>query len=191
MFHVLCLTPIWDNDAIWALYADKYKGIAIGYKVGEDNNKYFISLGEKRQINSQRKFLLKQGKDRFYENPDLRIILSPVVYDTTKIKNFTPLLTDYREMLVNEYIKKPIWSFEKEYRSVIISPWHRYKDLKIYDPDNVLSEIIFGYENSNEDIKKVVDIVKENYENYSDIKFYEAIPNRNKYIIERKVLVLN
>lgn len=139
---------------MWALYADKYKGIAIGYKVGEDNNKFFISLGEKRQINSQRKFLLKQGKDRFYENPDLRIILSPVVYDTTKIKNFNPLLTDYREMLVNEYIKKTIWSFEKEYRSVIISPWHRYKDLKIYYPDNVLSEIIFGYENSNEDIKK-------------------------------------
>ena len=169
MFHVFCLTPIWDNVAMWALYADKYKGIAIGYKVGEDNNKYFISLGEKRQINSQRKFLLKQGKDRFYENPDLRIILSPVVYDISKIKKFTLLLTDYREMLVNEYIKKSIWSFEEEYRSVIIYPWHRYEDLKIYYHDEVLSEMIFGYECSDEDIKKVIETIRENYANYSKI----------------------
>ena len=190
MFHVLCLTPICDNDAMWALYADKYKGIAIGYKVEEDNNNYFISLGEKRIINRQRKFLLEQGTEKFYENPDLRIVLSPVVYDTSKIKKFTPLLTDYREMLVNEYIKKPIWSFEEEYRSVIISPEHRYKDLKIYYPDDVLSEITFGYETSDEDIKKVIEIVRENYENYSEINFYKAVPNRNKFIIEKKPLTI-
>ena len=190
MFHVLCLTPICDNDAMWALYADKYKGIAVGYKVEEDENNLFISLGVKRKINGQRKFLLDQGKERFYENPDLRIILSAVVYDTSKIKKFTPLLTDYREMLVNDYIKKPIWSFEEEYRSVIISPWHRYEDLKIYYPDNVLSEIIFGYDTSEEDIKKVIEIVRENYENYSEINFYKAVPNRNKFIIEKKPLTI-
>lgn len=155
MFHVLCLTPICDNDAMWALYADKYKGIAIGYRVCNDTRNYYISLGEKRKINNQRKFLLEQGEERFYENPDLRITLSPVVYDTTKIKKFTPLLKDYREMLVNEYIKKPIWSFEKEYRSVIISPWHRYEDLKIYYPDEVLLEIIFGYMVLEDDIIKL------------------------------------
>ena len=188
MFHVLCLTPICDNDAMWALYADKYKGIAIGYKVCEDKRNYYISLGQKRKINKQRQFLLEQGKEHFYENPDLRIVFSPVVYDISKIRKFTPLLTDYREMLVNEYIKKPIWSFEKEYRSVIISPWHRYKDLKIYYPDAVLTEIIFGYECSEVDIKKVIEIIKENYENYSKIKFYKATPNRNKYIIEKKLL---
>ena len=188
MFHVLCLTPICDNDAMWALYADKYKGIAIGYKVGNEQNNYFISLGEKRIINRQRKFLLQQGNDRFYEKPDLRIVLSPVVYDTSQIKKFTPLITDYREMLVNEYIKKPIWSFEKEYRSVIISPWHRYEDLKIYYPDDVLTEIIFGYETSEEDIKRVIELIKENYEKYFEIKFYKAVPNRNKYIIEKMPL---
>ncbi len=190
MFHVLCLTPICDNDAMWALYADKYKGIAIGYKVKEENNNYFISLGEKRKINTQRQFLLKQGKERFYENPDLRIILSPVVYDTSKIKKFTPLLTDYREMLVNEYIKKPIWSFEKEHRSVIISPWHRYEDLKIYYPDEVLSEIIFGYMVLENDIIKIRELIKTYYKNYENIKYYKAIPNRNKFIIEKKQLKL-
>lgn len=188
MFHVFCLTPICDNDAMWALYAANYKGIAIGYKVCDDERNYFISLGQKRKINKQRQFLLEQGKERFYEKPDLRIVFSPVVYDISKIKKFTPLLTDYREMLVNEYIKKPIWSFEEEYRSVIISPWHRYEDLKIYYPDDVLSEIIFGYECSEVDIKAVIEIIKENYENYSKIKFYKATPNRNKYIIEKKPL---
>ena len=142
----------------------------------------------KRKINRQRKFLLEQGTEKFYENPDLRIVLSPVVYDTSKIKKFTPLLTDYREMLVNEYIKKPIWSFEEEYRSVIISPEHRYKDLKIYYPDDVLKEIIFGYETPEEEIKRVVEIIKENYDNYSEINFYKAVPNRNKFIIEKKPL---
>lgn len=102
MFHVFCLTPICDNDAMWALYAANYNGIAIGYKVWDDKRNYFIRLGQKRKINKQRQFLLEQRKERFYENPDLRIVFSPVVYDISKIKKFTPLLTDYREMLVNE-----------------------------------------------------------------------------------------
>lgn len=188
MFHVFCLTPICDNDAMWALYAANYNGIAIGYKVCDDKRNYFIRLGQKRRINKQRQFLLEQRKERFYENPDLRIVFSPVVYDISKIKKFTPLLTDYREMLVNEQIKKSIWSFEEEYRSVIISPWHRYEDLKIYYHDEVLSEMIFGYEYSDEDIKKVFGTIRENYANYSKIKFYKTTPNRNKYIIEKNPL---
>lgn len=188
MFHVFCLTPICDNDAMWALYAANYNGIAIGYEVCDDKRNYFIRLGQKRKINKQRQFLLEQRKERFYENPDLRIVFSPVVYDISKIKKFTPLLTDYREMLVNEQIKKSIWSFEEEYRSVIISPWHRYEDLKIYYHDEVLSEMIFGYECSDEDIKKVFETIRENYANYSKIEFYKATPNRNKYIIEKKPL---
>lgn len=102
MFHVLSLTPLNDNDAMWALYANNYSGIAIGYKVLEEvNNKYSISLGQKRPINKQRKFLLQQGSNRFYENPDLRIIMTPVKYDLSKLVKFTPLCTDPLEMLGN------------------------------------------------------------------------------------------
>ena len=36
------------------------------------------------------------------------------------------------------------------------------------------------------DIKKVIEIIRENYANYSKIKFYKATPNRNKYIIEKQ-----
>ena len=186
MFHVLSLTPICDNDAMWALYADNYKGIAIGYNVGKDKNKSYISFGEKREINAQRNFLLEQGKERFYENPDLRIVLSPIIYDLSLLKKFTPLMTDPLEMIENVYIKKTLWSFEKEYRSVIISPWHRYEDLKIYYPDEVLSEIIFGYRTSNEDVIQVLDAIRNNYRKYKDIKYFRAVPNRNKFTIELK-----
>lgn len=188
MFHVLSLTPINDNDTMWALYADNYKGIAIGYKAGKAANNYFISLGQKRKTNTQRNFLLKQGSERFYENPDLRIVISPIIYDISKIKKFTPLMTDPLEMIENIYIKKPLWSFENEYRSVIISPWHRYDDLKIYYPDEVLSEIIFGYRTSEVDIKKVIELIKKNYKNFENIKYYKAVPNRNKFKIELKPL---
>ena len=188
MFHVLSLTPIIDNDAMWALYADNYKGIVIGYKAQQENNNYFISLGEKRKRNQQRKFLLEQGKDSFYENPDLRIVLKPIVYDISKIKKFTPLMTDYYEMLSNIYIKKPLWSFEKEYRSVIIAPEYRYKDLKIYYPDEVLSEIIFGYRTADEDVHRVITLIKDNYKNHQEIQLYKAIPNRNKMILDLRQL---
>ena len=189
MFHVLSLTPLNDNDAMWALYADNYSGIAIGYEVIEEpNNKYSISLGQKRPINQQRKFLLQQGKDRFYENPDLRIVMNPVEYDLSKLVKFTPLCTDPLEMLGNVFIKKPIWKFEKEYRSVIISPWHMIDELKIYYPDEVLSEIIFGYRTSDEDIKKVIELIIKNYKNFEYIRYYRAVPNRNKFTIELKEL---
>lgn len=48
--------------------------------------------------------------------------------------------------------------------------------------------MIFGYECSDEDIKKVIETIRENYTNYSKIKFYKATLNRNKYIIEKKPL---
>ena len=189
MIHVLSLTPLNDNDAMWALYADNYSGIAIGYKaLKESDNKYSISLGQKRPINQQRKFLLQQGKDRFYENPDLRIVMNPVEYDLSKLVKFTPLCTDPLEMLGNIFIKKPIWEFEKEYRSVIVSPWHIINELKIYYPDEVLSEIIFGYRTSEDDIKRVFEIIKNNYKNFENIIFYKAIPNRDKFTIELKKL---
>lgn len=185
MFHVLSLTPINDNDAMWALYADNYKGIAIGYKaINEHDGNYSISLGVKREINNQRKFLLEQGPERFYENPDLRIKLRPVEYDISKLIPFTPLCTDPYEMLENNYIKKPIWAFEKEYRSMIISPWHRYEHLKIYYPDEILAEIIFGFNVDTDKMNKIINLVKENYSNYDSIKFYKTIPDRNKFKIE-------
>lgn len=191
MFHVLSLTPLNDNDAMWALYADNYSGIAIGYKaLEESNNKYSISLGQKRPINQQRNFLLQQGKDRFYENPDLRIVMTPVEYDLSKLVKFTPLCTDPLEMLGNIFIKKPIWKFEKEYRSVIVSPWHMIDDLKIYYPDEVLSEIIFGYRTKNENIQRIATLIKENYRNQQEIRFYKAIPNRNKMSLEFKEVIL-
>ncbi|MCR5614377.1 DUF2971 domain-containing protein [Treponema sp.] len=189
MFHVLSLTLLNDNDAMWALYADNYRGIAIGYKVIEEsNNKYSISLGQKRPINQQRNFLLQLGKDRFYENPDLRIVMNPVEYNLSKLVKFTPLCTDPSEILGNVFIKKPIWKFEKEYRSVIISPWHTIDELKIFYPDEVLCEIIFGYRTSDEDIKKVIELIIKNYKNFEYIKYYRAVPNRNKFTIELKEL---
>ena len=191
MFHLLSLTPVYDNDAMWALYADNYKGLAIGYKAEQEANHYFITLGEKRKINHQRNFLLEQGKDSFYENPDLRIVLKPVIYDISKVRKFNPLMTDPYEMLENIYIKKPLWSFEKEYRSVVIAPEYRYGDLKIYYPDEVLSEIIFGCRTPDEDIKQVANLINENYKNFDEIKFYKAIPNRNKFEIEKRLLNLD
>lgn len=191
MFHVLSLTPINDNDAMWALYADNYKGIAIGYRaIDEQNGNYSISLGVKREINNQRKFLLEQGPERFYENPDLRIKLRPVEYDISKLKPFTPLCTDPFEMLENNYIKKCIWSFEKEYRSMIISPWHRYEHLKIYYPDEVLSEIIFGFNVSDKKINEIITLIKENYSNFNTIKFFRTVPDRNKFNLQIREIVL-
>ena len=92
-------------------------------------------------------------------------------------------------MLGNVFIKKPIWKFEKEYRSVIVSPWHIINELKIYYPDEVLSEIIFGYKTKDENIQQITNLIKENYKNQQGIRFYKAIPNRNKMSIELQELV--
>ena len=92
-------------------------------------------------------------------------------------------------MLGNVFIKKPIWNFENEYRSVIISPWHMIDELKIYYPDKVLSEIIFGYRTKDENIQRITNLIKENYKNQQEIRFYKSIPNRNKMSIELQELV--
>ena len=86
------------------------------------------------------------------------------------------------------YIKKKLYGLEEEYRSVIISPKHRYDDLKIYYPDEVLSEIIFGYKTPEEDIQKVINLINYKYTNNNIIHYYRAIPNRNKMQLELKEL---
>lgn len=67
---------------------------------------------------------------------------------------------------------------------MIISPWHRYEHLKIYYPDEVLSEIIFGFNVSTEKIVDIINLIKTSYSNFEEIKFYKAIPNRNDFKIK-------
>ena len=61
-------------------------------------------------------------------------------------------------------------------------------ELKIYYPDEVLSEIIFGYRTKDENIQQITNLIKENYKNLQEIRFYKAIPNRNKFTIELRDL---
>ena len=116
--------------------------------------------------------------------------MTPVEYDLSKLVKFTPLCTDPLEMLGNIFIKKPVWKFEKEYRSVIVSPWHMIDDLKIYYPDEALAEIIFGYRTKDDDIRHIIELIEENYKNTEEIRFYKAIPNRNKISLEFKEVIL-
>ena len=41
-----------------------------------------------------------------------------------------------------------------------------------------------------DDIIIIRDLIKTYYKNYENIKYYKAIPNRNKFIIEKKQLKL-
>ena len=40
----------------------------------------------------------------------------------------------------------------------------------------------------DEDIKRIIELISENYSNSKDIKYYRAVPNRNKFTIELKEL---
>lgn len=56
MLHVLCLTPICDNDAMRALYSDKCKGIAIGYKVEKKKLIFLLVLAKKEESTVRENF---------------------------------------------------------------------------------------------------------------------------------------
>ena len=182
--HVLSLTTDCMNESMWALYASNYNGICIGYNISDSN----ISLNPKKvefsEINTYDCFSTNLKPIPFEE----------ILYDN-KGENPLPIFrTDtiqVNNVLYNLTHKKECWANEHEYRAIIHDtdyydmPIGRFTT-KVFYEDSILTEILFGYKTSPEQINSIVELVQKNYTN--QIKFYTIFPNLTKYILEKKLL---
>lgn len=180
--HLLSLTTDCLNESMWALYAGNYNGICIGYKI-EDSNASFIPT----------KIEFKSEYGSLIVPTDIKeICFEQIKYDNDgshplKIFNKEPPNVD--AIFYNLTHKKKCWNSEKEYRAIIHDTDYditsiENKDVKVFYEDNMLGEVIFGYQVPTATRNTIIQMIKENYN--SNIRFYLIDADLKNYTLVKK-----
>ncbi|EHQ26165.1 DUF2971 domain-containing protein [Mucilaginibacter paludis] len=160
-FRVLCVTEKYDNNLMWAHYADQHYGCIIEFDS--------VYLKKPR--------LLREGYVRYHEN--LQPQSNPLdifLYGETE---------ETRDLLIRDvaFSKRTSWNYEKEYRFMFfenfgeittsINMQTNLKETAVKNQSEALftdvsiskesvKSIIFGVRTNDEDVKKVLEILTEN-----------------------------
>lgn len=180
--HILSLSDSWNNESLWGKYSDTYNGICLGYSSYQENGEYYINV---------------KGKiaDLFYDVknnhiPDF-IEITKVDYDNVGDHKFNIFNMDLQVLIYNIFHKKQCWSNENEYRVFCHDNERKYvKDKKgllnkIEYPENILKEVMFGYNMKKSKMKKIYETIRKNYSNISEISFYIVKPDFTNYKLIR------
>lgn len=165
--HVLCLTGNELNEVMWGNYGGNYKGICIGYNI--ENLCYTPLKIVAEDIITKIAFEIQYNDVIQFEKVSYDYDTNHKVYiikeAQSQIDNVTYSITH----------KKECWKYEEEYRGTFFDfDKVKYKgqriSTKLYYPDNMLSEIIFGYKLSFSEVEKIKKMIECNYSN--NVNFY-------------------
>ncbi|MBE2165781.1 DUF2971 domain-containing protein [Acinetobacter oleivorans] len=160
-FRILCVTGRYDNNLMWAHYADQHNGCVI----------------ELEQLYVEEPRLLRQNHVRYHEN--LEPLSNPIdmlLYGETK---------EIRDLMIKDVIfsKRTNWSYEEEYRLLFSESFGeitttldtqtkekkldiKYQSESLFTDVNIPKEsiksIIFGARTSSEDIENIEKTLSEN-----------------------------
>ena len=183
--YVLSLTATEKNEMMWALYAENYEGICLGYRAFHreglqiDGENYFyipFDYLQKYKCVSGIVNINNVGIIHFHK----------VHYDndgTHKHCIFRNESTQF-EIDYNIFHKKQCWNSEKEYKAFLMQDKNMpVFDQKVHYNDNTLAEVIFGYKASPGKIKEIMGIVKRYYKKDSNISFFRLEPDYKNYCL--------
>lgn len=202
-FHLLSLTDDWNDIFMWDAkdYCSSFSGICIAYKAYQlqypEFDSYFIKIDKTKteerypyfcQYNNDKYFVLKKveydnDRKHFYKPFEEKYDKdSCVVYDT-KSENL-------KNLEYNFFHKTPKWAKENEYRgfyTTVGNPDYKIDDSKIFYTDDVLDSITLGFNISQNQIDTIKDLIKQNYSNFENIKFYILRKNSNENFVREEI----
>lgn len=183
--HLLCLTTDCLNESMWALYAGNYNSICIGYNTDPNFNSFIPSRVE---------FTSEYGSTITLTN-NMLIKFEPIQYDNEgnhPLKIFTNNPSEQIEAVsYNLTHKKKCWLSENEYRAIIHDTDFdihsiENKTVKVFYEDNMLEEVIFGYQIPDVTRNIIIQMIKENYN--CNVKFYLIeVDLKNYALIKKKI----
>jgi hypothetical protein len=173
-FSVFCATKTHNNILMWSHYGDHHKGVCIGIKTYENNNRTSI-LVKDNQFNS----INNPDKYTFYP-------FNPVIYSENRAKKFNIFVKNDTppEFLFTKHID---WSYEQEVRAVLDTENVISKKTKqnIYLEDDQIAEVIFG--------SKVPEYIKtktiKKLKDKKNITFNEMILSNDSYKLKTVELI--
>ena len=177
--HLLSLSEDCLNESMWALYAGNYNGICVGYRIGNNNNSF---------IPAKIEFTSEYGSIIVPQNVK-EIYFEKILYDNIgdhPLRIFNNKTSNVDDILYNLIHKKECWNSEKEYRAIIHDTDYdimsiENKIVKVFYDDNLLEEIIFGYQVPRATMKMIMNMIKTNYSNH--VKFYRIKIDLKKYCL--------
>lgn len=170
---ICCFSSAPKNILLWSHYADKHKGICIGFKTLQNSDKMYLHT-----ISQITLFNGRVLKDVL---PVIKIIYGkmPQPYNLFNLngEEIKPFLTT----------KCSLWKYEKE-RRIILND-NSYKEKNIKFNKNILSKILFGIYTKDRDKNTIYDVIKKKYiDEGFDVKFYQTSRIRHTYNLEIKSL---
>lgn len=180
--HLLSLSEDCLNESMWALYAGNYNGICIGYKIKNDKNSFIPTKVEFKSEYGQ--IIVPQDVKEIY--------FEQIHYDNCgdhPLRIFSNETPNVDDILYNLTHKKECWNSEKEYRAIIHDTDYdiisiENKTVKVFYDDNMLGEVIFGYQIPTATRDTIIQMIKENYN--SNVKFYLIDADLKNYALVKK-----
>ena len=202
-FHVACFSDDPTNASMWSVYGDRHRGVCLKFKttIDSENNKSIrllteYGINDRGKLYKEMHHTLNEIKyDAGFEKIDFFQSIGTIPLQ--KINRFWYTSIDdkistiassredsnaWRENYWNTFsriysTKLPDWQHEKECRLVLNSLMNDYvasDSRKLKYNINDLDGIIFGINASNESKASIYDLVKDNFSDKLDLKFYQA-----------------
>lgn len=184
-FHVFSLSKKEMNQVLWGTYADSYKGMCLCYKAEYFYDDYIGSYyGLKiHDVKFKRGIYFSNVCDDTYLNIyDVNYSDKlGLAYDCIANKHmFSYDCYDAIDEIIRDSLfKKSLdWKHEEECRGIFCEN-KRGNDInnRLYYCDEVLDSISFGFNTSENDITSIKDIVRSNFKNADNIKFFKVVPD--------------
>lgn len=187
-FHLLSLTDNWNNIFMWDSkdYCANFSGICIAYKAYQlefpEFDSYFIKINKDKTV-ERFPYFCSFNNDKYF-------VLRKVEYDNDRKHFYKPFEESYdkhykliydkenenkKNLEYNFFHKTSAWINENEYRGFYTTSMmsnQTLDDSRVYYKDDTLDSITFGYNVDKDKILEIKDLIKANYSNFKDIKFY-------------------
>lgn len=191
--HILSLAKERDNQQLWSLYADTYKGICIGYNVKpihcSRGKKYALQITAPKPniihpfVHNGQSVAITLAETKYCNEGQFSYDwITEKLYDNTN-KSSPKLLFDGKsnsgdrqksyQLIMNS--KSKIWKAQNEFRAIYLVDDPTVS--KLYYPDETLSSVTFGYTLDDNKRKEIYYMVKSNYSNFNSIRFEIAEPD--------------
>ncbi|MCL2480281.1 MAG: DUF2971 domain-containing protein [Spirochaetaceae bacterium] len=159
--YIFCVSETFDNIDMWDAYGNSNSGICLGYESLLKCNNYLFEI-DKEIINS---FIV-------WDDNRPHAVLTKVDYGKKLLLPYNPFKHDIKPIREGFLGKDSKYSYENEYRSILVDYSNKNFDQKIPYKKNILKEIIFGANTNDNDINKVINIVSKTYD-LKNINFFK------------------
>ena len=200
-WYTACFMKSYHNSSVWGHYGDKHTGACLIFEAIETDNSHSLELNRKTGSEPYRK--MSFYKVRYADKPSeidffrsigsLPVSVLMKLWYTDQSSNISECAAhigpdgdenawrkSYWENFFRDItIKTRDWEYEREYRLILghgLIEFNEKNDRILTYNFNSLEGIIFGIKISDEDKRKIIEIIEEKCKRYNrtDFKFFQA-----------------